>query len=433
MDRGKSTYGAGAHEDPSARKSKESCPVTPVSDRATGTPSPGSARRDRLCIVTVAAPVDEKSIAFAIPLFFVAIAVELVALRLRGVRRAYRFADSITNLACGVGQQVLEPFFKLAALVPYTWLFVHARVYTFDAASPLAWVLLVLGVDLGYYAFHRASHRVGFLWAVHAVHHQSEEYNLSVALRQPWLEALVVPAFYLPLAVLGFPPVLYLAGVTIDTLYQFWIHTRAIGKLGPLEWVLNTPSHHRVHHGIDPEYVDRNYAGIFIVWDRLFGTFIEETREPVYGTVKALGTWNPLLANVAHWRELWRMSRATRAPLDQVRVWLAPPEWRPADLGGPVTVPPADPAAHPRYDAPARRGMQVYVAAQFAIVGGATAAYLWIESRTPVATLGAAAVVFLASLVAWGGLLEGKRWAWPLEIARLAAGAAVVSLVLRGA
>ena len=228
--------------------------------------------------------MDEKSIAFAIPLFFVLIVVELVALRLRGIRGAYRFADSVTNLSCGVGQQVLEPFFKLGALVPYTWLFTHARVLTFHESSPVAWVLLVLGVDLAYYVFHRACHRVGILWAVHAVHHQSEEYNLSVALRQPWLEALVVPIFYLPLAVLGFPPVMYLAGVTIDTLYQFWIHTRAIGKLGPVEWVMNTPSHHRVHHGIDPEYVDRNYAGIFIVWDRLFGTYIREEREPVYGT-----------------------------------------------------------------------------------------------------------------------------------------------------
>lgn len=370
--------------------------------------------------------MEEKYVALAIPLFFALIGLELLVVRLRGPRRAYRFSDSITNLSCGVGQQVLEPFFKSVALVPYAWLWSHARVFDVSARSPVAWVLLVLGVDLGYYAFHRASHRVGFLWAVHAVHHQSEEYNLSVALRQPWFESILGPAFYLPLAVLGFPPVMYLAGVTIDTLYQFWIHTRAIGRLGPLEWVLNTPSHHRVHHGIDPEYVDRNYGGIFIVWDRLFGSFQREEREPVYGTVKALETWDPLAANLAHWRELARMSRATRALADKIRVWFAPPEWRPADLGGPVVVPPADRGAHPRYDVRAPRGVRVYVAAQFALTAAATTAYLWFEATSPRALLAAAAAVLVATLVAWGALLEGRRWGWPLEVARLAAAAGLL-------
>lgn len=371
--------------------------------------------------------MDEKSVAFAIPLFFLLIGVEKLVLVLQRRSGYYRFADSITNLSCGVGQQVLEPFLKSIALVPYVWLFEHARIHEMSSASPLSWVLLILGVDLGYYAFHRASHRVGFLWAVHSVHHQSEEYNLSVALRQPWLESIISPFFYLPLAVLGFPPIMYLAGVTIDTLYQFWIHTRVVGRLGPLEWVMNTPSHHRVHHGIDPEYVDRNYAGIFIVWDRLFGTYTPEGREPVYGTVKEVPTWNPLRANLTHWAELARMSARTRSLADKVKVWLAPPEWRPADLGGPVIVPPADPAAHPRYDAKAPRAIRVYVAAQFAIAGAAVMGYLWIEETAPRVFLVAAAVVFLASVVAWGALLERRRWAWPLEVARLVAGAALVA------
>jgi sterol desaturase/sphingolipid hydroxylase (fatty acid hydroxylase superfamily) len=377
--------------------------------------------------------LDEKYVALAIPFFFVLIGVELLVLRLRGPRRAYRFADSIANLSCGVGQQVLEPFFKAIALVPYGWLFAHARVHTFDPAWVPGWVLLILGVDLGYYAFHRASHRVGFLWAVHAVHHQSEEYNLSVALRQPWLESMLSPVFYLPLAVLGFPPIMYLAGVTIDTLYQFWIHTRAVGKLGPVEWIMNTPSHHRVHHGIDPQYVDRNYAGIFIVWDRLLGTYEPEGREPVYGTVKPVLTWNALTANLLPWRDLWRMSASTRSLVDKVRVWVAPPEWRPADLGGPVTVPPADPAKHPRYDPRAAKGLRAYVAAQFVIAAAATVAYLWGESTARPAFLAACAVVFIATLAAWGALLEQKRWAWALEIGRLAAAAGLVVLALKGA
>ncbi len=370
--------------------------------------------------------MDEKAVALAIPFFFLLIAVELLVLRFRGPARAYRFADSITNLSCGVGQQVLEPFLKGVALLPYVWLWTHARLFTVSAASPVAWVVLVLGVDLGYYLWHRASHRVGFLWAVHAVHHQSEEYNLSVALRQPWLESFTAPFFYLPLAVLGFPPVMYLAGVTIDTLYQFWIHTRTVRRLGPLEWFMNTPSHHRVHHGTNPRYIDKNYAGIFIFWDMLFGTFIPEEGEPVYGTVKTLGTWGPLAANLAVWKDLAKMSRATRSWTDKLRVWLAPPEWRPADLGGPVVVPPADPAAHPRYDVRASRRVQAYVVVQFAIAAVATMAYLWSESSASLAFLAAGAAVLVATVVAWGGLLEGRRWAWPLEVTRLVAGIALV-------
>lgn len=369
--------------------------------------------------------MQEKYVALAVPFFFLLIGVELVVLRLRGMRRAYRFADSMTNLSCGVGQQVLEPFFKVVVLVPYTWLWRHAPL-PHISPSPLAWVAVIVGVDLGYYAFHRASHRVGFLWAVHSVHHQSEEYNLSVALRQPWLESVVTPFFYLPLAVLGFPPLMYLVGVTIDTLYQFWIHTRAIERLGPIEWVMNTPSHHRVHHGIDPQYVDKNYAGIFIVWDRLFGTYEPERREPVYGTVKPVASWGPLAVNVAHWRELARMSAATRSLGDKIKVWLAPPEWRPADLGGPVTVPVADPASHPTYDVRAPRPVRLYVAAQFLVTAVATMAYLWTEATTPWQRLVPPAAVFIAAVVAWGALLERKRWAWPLEIGRLVAGVGVL-------
>jgi sterol desaturase/sphingolipid hydroxylase (fatty acid hydroxylase superfamily) len=368
--------------------------------------------------------VDEKSVALAVPFFFFLIGIELLVLRARGMR-AYRFADSITNLSCGVGQQVLEPFLKSVALVPYTWLWTHERVFHVSASSPVAWVLLIFGIDLGYYAYHRASHRVGFLWAVHAVHHQSEEYNLSVALRQPWFESIVSPFFYLPLAILGFPPIMYLAGVTIDTLYQFWIHTRAIKRLGALEWIMNTPSHHRVHHGIDPEYVDKNYAGIFIIWDRIFGTYAREEQEPVYGTVKETPTWNPLAANFAVWRDLAKMSGATRSFADKARVWLAPPEWRPQDLGGPVVVPPADRAAFPRYDVRAPGAVRLYVGVQFAIAVAAATGYLWIESTAPHAFLAASAATFVVTVVAWGALLEGKSWAWPLEVARLAAGAAL--------
>lgn len=369
--------------------------------------------------------VNEKYVALAIPFFFLLMGVEIVALRMRGIRGAYRFSDSITNLSCGVGQQALEPFFKGIAFVPYAWLWSHARLLDVSPRSPVAWLGVLLAIDLAYYVFHRACHRIGFLWAIHVVHHQSEEYNLSVALRQPWLQVLVSPFFYLPLAVVGVPPVMLLGGITIDTLYQFWIHTRALGRLGPLEWVLNTPSHHRVHHGIDPEYLDRNYAGIFIFWDRLFGTFEPERREPVYGTVKVTRSFNPIWVNASAWADLVAASRKTRSVADKLRVWLAPPEWRPEDLGGPVARQAADPAAHPLYDPRAPKLVRAYVGAGFAIVAAATIGYLWCEATAARWVLAAAASALLLSGATYGALLERKAWAWHLEAARLAGSVAL--------
>jgi alkylglycerol monooxygenase len=378
--------------------------------------------------------VEQKYVALAVPFFFFLIGVEWLVLRARGRGDAYRFADSITNLSCGIGQQVLEPFFKVVMLAPYAWLWSRARLFDVSVRSVAAWLLLVPCVDLGFYAFHRASHRIGVFWAVHAVHHQSQEYNLSVALRQPWLQSLIAPFFYLPLALIGFPPVMVIGGVTLDTLYQFWVHTRTVRSLGPFEWVMNTPSHHRVHHGLDPEYLDRNYGGIFIVWDRLFGTFEPERREPTYGTVKPLATWNPLAANLRGWRDLASMSRETRRLPDKVRVWFAPPEWSPADLRVPHPGAPADEthATHqksaPRYGAPA--GVRAYVASQFAVATVAALFYLWFQAAVAPSLLGIAAVLFGATLVAWAGLLEGKRWGWPLEIARVVAAVVFVAALL---
>jgi hypothetical protein len=227
-------------------------------------------------------------------------------------------------------------------------------------------------------------------------------------------------AFYWPLALLGLPPLVFLTLSTFNTLYQFWIHTRLVGWLGPLEWVLNTPSHHRVHHGIDPKYVDKNYAGVLIVWDRLFGTFQAEEEEPAYGTVKPLGSWNPIWANVDHWVRMARVARDTARLRDKGWAFFAPPEWRPRDLGGPVTIPEVDREGRVKYERPARPGLSAYVAAQLAV---ATLALVRVLTSGPTApALHTAALVgwILAAVTAWGGLFEGKRWAPWLEALRTA-------------
>ncbi|MCC6551482.1 MAG: sterol desaturase family protein [Polyangiaceae bacterium] len=375
--------------------------------------------------------MDARYIVVAIPFFFLLIGAELVAGRRRR-ESLYRFHDSITSLSCGVGMQLLLVLRVGAEAGIYAVLYERFRIATISPSSALAWIALLFGVDLGYYVYHWANHRVGFLWAMHIVHHQSEEYNLSTALRQSWFTSLVSWVFYVPLAVIGFPPAMLLAMRTLNTLYQFWIHTRAVGRLGFLEAFLNTPSHHRVHHGIDPQYIDKNYAGIFILWDRLFGTFRREEEEPVYGTVEPLSSWNPAWANVEHYVALARRARQTRRLRDKLLVWVMPPEWRPADLGGPVAVPEVSRASQTKYLSSTPRGMNVYVVVGFTITAVAVSALLSFQTKLDLPARAGAVVILLAGLSVWGGLFEARRWAVPLEWGRLAAAVALAAWLARG-
>jgi sterol desaturase/sphingolipid hydroxylase (fatty acid hydroxylase superfamily) len=247
-------------------------------------------------------------IALAIPFFFLLIAVELGVARAQR-RPRYRFADAIADLGCGIGQRVTLLFYEGALLALYAGVYAHARLLDLGRWPVAAWVVALLGVDFTYYWWHRASHRINALWAAHVVHHQSEDYNLAVALRQGILTPVTSMPFALPLALLGVPPLIWAAAEAINTLYQFWIHTETVRGLGPLDAVLNTPTHHRVHHGANPRYLDKNYGGIFIIWDRLFGTFEPEVEPVVYGITKPLRSFNPLWAQVHELGELGRRAR----------------------------------------------------------------------------------------------------------------------------
>jgi alkylglycerol monooxygenase len=369
--------------------------------------------------------MDGRAIALAIPFFFLLIAIELLfdrGRRKRGQEPVYRFADSIGSLSSGIGQQVLQVLaFSVVTVIMYGLVYERTAFLPFDEKSVLAWVGAFVLVDLAYFAYHWASHRVNFFWAMHVVHHSSEEYNLSTALRQSWFTNLTSWLFYVPLAVIGIPPMMFVLCITLNILYQFWIHTRLIDKLGAFEWVFNTPSHHRVHHGIDPQYIDKNYAGVFIIWDRLFGTFTPERSEPSYGTVKPLASFNPFWANVEGFAALVKMSQQTARLSDKLLVWVKPPEWRPADLGGPVVVPEVDRATRQKYDVPEDRRIFGYIAGQFLIVAFVVFALLWFKTTLPTAVVLAAGGVVLAALGSWSGLLERKRWATPLETVRLLA------------
>ncbi len=247
---------------------------------------------------------------YAVPAFIGLIVIEMIWAKFRAPDK-YEPRDTLTSLAFGLGSSVA------GLLVGGMAITIAVSAYEFRIVSIpwtwWAWALCFILDDLAYYAFHRSAHRVRWFWASHVNHHSSQHYNLSTALRQSWTSFFALGfIFRMPLILIGFDPAMVLFVGAINLIYQFWIHTEAIGKLPRwFEYVMNTPSHHRVHHATNPRYLDRNYAGTFIVWDRMFGTFASETSdEPIrYGIVKQLGTFNLLWSVFHEWigmaQDIW--------------------------------------------------------------------------------------------------------------------------------
>jgi sterol desaturase/sphingolipid hydroxylase (fatty acid hydroxylase superfamily) len=244
----------------------------------------------------------------------------------------YERRDTFASLAMGIGNVAISAFTTLGAIALWSLAYEHRVLALGQPLLWWSWLVLFFAEDLCYYLFHRSHHAVRLLWAAHVNHHTSQYFNLSTALRQPWFTPITGPVFWLPLAFLGYPPAMILTAEAISLIYQFWIHTEAVQRLPrPLEWLLNTPSHHRVHHGKNIAYLDRNHGGVLIVWDRLFGTFAaEDSQEPVrYGITHDLSTFNPLRIAVHEFVAIARdvgHARSLRA------VWgylFAPPGWSP--------------------------------------------------------------------------------------------------------
>jgi len=353
-------------------------------------------------------------IVLAIPVFFLLIAVEWIAARILEPD-AYRFSDSVADLGCGILDQVVDVFTKTLVFAGYLLLYDRFRMFSIPETSPWTWAACFVGVDFLYYWFHRFGHEVNAGWAAHVVHHQSEEYNLTVALRQGAFQQLFSWAFYLPLALLGFPPLVFLTSSALNTLYQFWIHTRLVGRLGPLEWVMNTPSHHRVHHGRNPKYIDRNHAGVFIVWDRLFGTFKEEEEEPVYGITTPVRTFDPVRAHFRHWAAMARLAARTPRWGDRLRIFVKPPGWRPADLGGFDAPPEVDRDTYRKFDVPVGKAVKVYVFVQFVALNLFSAWFLARQQDLAAGLRVALGLAIVWSVASLSALLDGRRWAPAFE------------------
>ncbi|MGA2114737.1 MAG: sterol desaturase family protein [Bryobacteraceae bacterium] len=372
-----------------------------------------------------------KAVGLAVPAFVALIAVEFAADRIRGTRY-YQFADAINSLSCGMVSTGTRVFFGFLGLFTYEWTLRHLAVVRMPVGSWLTWLYAFVLYDFCYYWYHRFSHTVGLLWAVHVVHHQSEEFNLTTALRQPSTGVLITWIFYLPLAVSGVPVLVFLVVGVSQLFYQFWPHTRHIGRMGFLDRWIQTPSNHRVHHAQNDIYLDKNYVGVFAVWDRLFGTFQEElASEPcIYGIRGQLRSWSPVWANLHYYWAMARDSWHARRWRDKLRVWFALPGWRPADVAARFPKPPHDPHRNfVPYDPPRSLALSLYVFVQFSALMVANSHFLAVLGSRPLAANVAYFAFLMASLVTLGGVMENRPEFLRLEAFRVAAiGAGVIVL-----
>lgn len=263
---------------------------------------------------------------YALPVFAALMLAEaaLTALQGRPVYEWRDFGASMSQLAMNIGVKL---GFDLLILGLHLYLY---QFRLFDLGQgPWQWLLTLLVLDFFFYWYHRASHRSRFLWCAHVVHHSSERMNFGTALRQSPTGPFTRALFYWPLPLLGFHPLVIASAGAVATIYGFWTHTETIRQLPrPIEYLFVTPSHHRAHHGSNPEYVDRNYANLLIIWDRLFGTFAPEQAPVRYGLINNINTFNPLRIAFAEWLSLLRASARCRTPKQLTQLWLQAPGWR---------------------------------------------------------------------------------------------------------
>ncbi|MEP1032391.1 sterol desaturase family protein [Ekhidna sp.] len=376
--------------------------------------------------------MDLNPVILSIPLYFLLIGFELVYQLIKKAK-IYRTNDAISNISCGISSQVTNAIWGVISVGMYQY------VYTYWSISqiPNTWwsyLVLFLLVDLCYYWFHRASHEINFLWnTAHVVHHQSEDYNLSVALRQSSFGGAFSMVFYLPLALIGFNAYAFLAVKGINLIYQFWIHTEAIEKLPKwFEFLFNTPSHHRVHHGRNPKYIDRNHAGTLMIWDRMFGTFQAEEEKPTYGVTKPTNTWNPVWANVLPIVDMTNQVKVTPGFWNKLKVLFYKPGWQPAELGGYQVAPEVDKETYRKYDVHPHMPMIRYVFVQFVLVLTFTALFLFTQANYDFNTKLALVGYIMWSIAQLGILMENRRKWIPSEYLRLVASAVIIVFLIGG-
>ncbi len=356
-------------------------------------------------------------VVIAIPMYFILMGIELLVLRFQK-SPSYRLNDAITNINLGVVSQVSGVFLKVLSIGIYIFFFEKFGLFQIPNNVWTFFILFFL-YDLCYYWAHRLSHEINLFWGAHVVHHSSEEYNLSVALRQSSTQTIWTFIFYLPLAVIGFDPVMLVLVSGINLLYQFWIHTEAIDRMGFLEKFMNTPSHHRVHHGRNPKYIDKNHGGTFIIFDKWFGTFQEEEERPTYGITTPVQSWNPVWVNISHYALMKKEMGNISGLKDKMRYLYNKPGWLPDYLGGYREVKDVG-SDYKKFDTAVPLALNWYVFFQYIVLMGLTAFFLFNLDKFDWTTKAGLSVLIIWSTVSFSGIFEQKRWYHIQEILRVA-------------
>ena len=358
-------------------------------------------------------------ITYAVPVFFLMIGIEFIFGVIKGTNN-YRLNDSIAAISLGLISR-LPPLLNLGIQgVVWTYVATNLNMSLMPKDSWVTWVIAFLFYDLCYYWMHRMSHEVKVLWASHVVHHQGEEFNLSTALRQTssgWLWKWI---FYIPMFMVGIPGEVFFTVAAINLLYQFWVHTEHIKTLGALELIFITPSNHRIHHAQNPEYIDANYGGVFIIWDRIFGTYIPERDDlkPIYGTVKPLRSWNPIWSNLEIYHQMIRDTIHTKTLKNKIKVWFSSTRWRPEDVYEKFPHVTNDLEDFEKYDPDANRTTKFFTSVQFIINSSISTIIIFTIADQSYLQSCMLAIMLVASTTIVTSIIENKKWGYQSELVR---------------
>ncbi|MFN8283193.1 MAG: sterol desaturase family protein [Chitinophagales bacterium] len=354
----------------------------------------------------------------ATPVFLGMVVLEYFAMRKKN-KDYYHMNDAITNLNIGVGHVVSKVIVGVFLVWIYDLVYHHARIITIPSGV-FSFVFCLIAYDFFFYWAHRVGHEMNIFWGAHGVHHQSEYYNLAVGLRQSWIHAVLAFFIFLPIPFLGVDPATFFSILSINSFYQFWIHTDVVKRMPKwFEAIFNSPMHHRVHHGRNPKYIDKNHAGMFIIWDKLFGTYQEEEETPNYGVTRPINSWNPAWANVEYYVSMFKNAKRFSSVKDKLKYIIAKPGWQPEDAGGTIPVPEIDKDYKPFDASPINKGLSWYVLVQFLFIIIGLVSYLYHYDKLPMFYKVLGYLLVMISTVICGAIMEQKNWVKYAEYARL--------------
>ena len=358
-------------------------------------------------------------IAYAAPIFTFMIFCEFVYGYFKN-RNNYRLNDTFTSISLGMMSR-FPVYLQLGVQgIVYAFIWNQFNLGLLNSYTPLTWILAFVLYDLSYYWLHRCHHEIKFLWASHVVHHHGEEFNLSTALRQTGTDFIFKWVFYTPMLFLGVPPEIFVTVAALNLIYQFWVHTEHIDRLGFLDYIFVTPSNHRIHHAQNKEYIDANYGGVFIIWDIIFGTFKDEKKElkPIYGTSKPLKSWNPFWANFEVWTEIFKDTWRTKSWKDKFKVWISRPKWRPKDVSEKFPIQKNDLREFKKYDPKVTLFAKIFGFGQLVFGSFYSQSFFFNVSSMGTTEIFLIGVNITMILVFASLLFEGKGFGYHLEFAR---------------